>query len=267
MTTIFKNETLSVKVYGVHSDIEVKRYPNGDVQFIAGSWSAVADKTKRAHTLTAAEAEEFGRVLCASDPMMDGLMDRAAELEPTTAEQKYRILAVALDDGWGLVLEEDEGMFVFSPPYMAKDMVWVRQNEVDNFIHKNGYVACNFVCTTLREVATYLRDAYIDSKSKHEITPPVSIQLTNFLKYASDGTLLWYLQMARDKLIPAGKVSAARRVAADLLRMRRVNDNKTMAGIAKEILRVPDMEHANTPTKGRLLTQEMDSINDEQGVV
>ncbi len=59
MTTIFKNEKSPNEEQSFHSDIEVKRYPVGDVQILVDG---------RTHTLTANEAAELGRVLCASDP-------------------------------------------------------------------------------------------------------------------------------------------------------------------------------------------------------
>ena len=148
----------------------------------------------------------------------------------------FKIIAAALNDGWGFVLEE-ETIFLLRPPYTSSDKIEVSMKVVENAIHIRGFEEYDITLDTINEVVRSLKEMYIESKRRQGIDPPSSEKLKEFLKYATDDVLLGYLNRANDELIPERKLDAAEAIALDMLDLENVRNNTDMSRIATDILK------------------------------
>ena len=86
MATIFEAKQISPIKNDMNLATEVTRLVNGNVGIVICAWTENAYKTYKTYRLTADEAMRLGRALCAADPEMDEIVNRARSMQSTKEE-------------------------------------------------------------------------------------------------------------------------------------------------------------------------------------
>lgn len=134
-----------------------------------------------------------------------------------------KIIAIAPNDGWAFIEKEDK-IFLLRPPYaFSNHLIQATQRDVENALHLHGFEECEFGFDDMKEVIAFLKEEYVKAMKERGIALPSLDELKELLKYASDETLLEYLEKAEKELISRGKFDAANSIALDVMKLQREN--------------------------------------------
>ncbi len=136
-----------------------------------------------------------------------------------------KIVAIAGDDGW-CIAKDNGKLFIMHPPYDKRREATER--DVDKACGVHGFEKCDVEFETVAEVKAFLVGTYLQAVRHRGIKPIDLDGAIELLRYADDLTLLRFLNRAKLELLPKGKLSAARRIAGDILKLDRGNQRITL---------------------------------------
>lgn len=148
---------------------------------------------------------------------------------------KIRIIAMAQEDGWGII-KKDEQMFILRPPYKNSDLMEVSTKEFEKAISLYGFEECDIPLGSINEVITLLKGNYVEAMEKIGVGKLPSNQLREMLKYATEDILKEFLDRAQKDLIPSGKFDAAESIAFELMKIETVSKNSELLKMAVNVL-------------------------------
>ena len=149
---------------------------------------------------------------------------------------KIKIIAISPNDGWAFITIKDK-IFLLRPPYITSNQIGVSEKDVENAIYIHGFENCNITHDNIKSVIRFLKEQYIESKKKQNISLPTSEQLRELLKYATDDILFKYLERIERELILQGKFYEAKSIALELMELSKVKNNTEMVEMVMTIFK------------------------------
>ena len=148
-----------------------------------------------------------------------------------------KIVAVAKDDGWGIV-EINDKLCMLRPPYA--EHVVLTAGDMAKAIWRHGFEVCNQEFDTLDDVIAFLKDVYVKAMEKRGIQLPTHEELKQSLRYISEDMLLRWIARIKSDLIPRGKFDRASLIINDIIEMTISDAARTEAARVLEVIRGSD---------------------------